>query len=431
MATQTKVSTHTQIAAVYLTRHRLDTMYTRGQWWHYANGVWQPIHDLQMSSEVWSLLREFEQRDGLRPAVTIKNSVMDCLKSEFYVPEELVDATHGMINLQNGVYDLESNKLLDHRPEYYLTTQLPFAYDDKAPTCMLPLYLLSTFTKPHSQDHDPELVTFLQEAIGYSLTTSVDQHVIFLCYGEGANGKGVLFHMIEQLAGVAAVPLDINQLRRERYQLADLAGKKVALCSETSATQNLVEDAIIKTLVSGDTMRVRQIYREPFTLYPTSKLWWAMNELPPVADTSEGFWRRIRVIPFNRQFTDTDQIKDLKQQLDQELPGIFNWAMAGLRRLRAQGTFTMPAQIRGITAQYRKESNPVALFVEEKCFVSPTATVASSIVYAAYKEWCKDNTFQAHSSKNFKCEMERLGFRHNKTMSNNQFQGLTTAKPFP
>ena len=424
MTTTTKTSTHTTIAAVYVSRHRENAMYTRGQWWHYAKGVWRPIHDLQMSAEVWHLLKEFEQRDGLRPTITVKNSVLDCLKGEFYVPEELVDSCHGMVNLQNGVYDLETNKLIDHRPEFYLTTQLPFAYDEKAPTCMLPLYLLSTFTKPHSMEHDPELVTFLQEAVGYSLTTSVDQHVIFLCYGEGANGKGVLFHMLEQLAGAAAVPLDINQLRRERYQLADLAGKKVALCSETSATQNLVEDAIIKTLVSGDTIRVRQIYREPFTLYPTSKLWWAMNELPPVADTSEGFWRRIRVIPFNRQFNDTDQIKDLKQQLDQELPGIFNWAMQGLRRLREQGTFTAPMQIKVLTAQYRKDSNPVALFVEDRCVVGALEKVQSSAIYAEYKEWCRENTFQAHSSKNFKCELQRLGFQWKRIASYSEFYGL-------
>ena len=252
----------------------------------------------------------------------------------------------------------------------------------------------------------------------------MDQHTIFLCYGEGANGKGVLFHMIEQLAGAAAVPLDINQLRRERYQLADLAGKKVALCSETSATQNLVEDALIKTLVSGDTMRVRQIYREPFTLYPTTKLWWSMNELPPVADTSEGFWRRIKVIPFNRQFNDADQIKDLKQQLDLELPGIFNWAMQGLRRLRTMGTFTIPAQIKILTAQYRHDSNPVALFVEDKCYVEATEETQSSAIYAAYKDWCSDNGFRNASSKNFKSEMERLGFRWRRTGPYSVFYGL-------
>ncbi len=422
--TQRGTKTHTYIAKEYITKHRDDTMYARGQWWHYTQGVWQPVHDLQMSNEAWALLCTFEEREGLRPTVTVKNSVIDRLKAEFFVPEEIVDAYHDLINLQNGVYNLDTGQLIDHKPEYYLTTQLPFAYDPNARISMWSLFLLTTFTQAHSAEFDQELIDLMQEAMGYSLTTSVAQHVIFLCYGEGANGKGVLFHVIEHLAGAAAVPLDINQLRRERYQLADLAGKKVALCSEVSATRNLVEDALIKTLVSGDTMRVRQIYREPFTLYPTTKLWWAMNELPPVADSSEGFWRRIRVLPFNRQFDQDAQIKDLKEQLDLELPGIFNWAMIGLKRLRAQGKFTSPAQVRGVTDQYRKESNPVALFVEEMCIVNPASHVQASAIYSAYKEWCKDNTFQAQSSKNFRHEMERLGFHAKKMASFNTFTGL-------
>jgi putative DNA primase/helicase len=408
-------------------------MYTRGQWWGYNKGLWQAIHDLQMSSAVWNLLEDFERREFIRPTVQMKNSILDCLKSQFYVPEQLVDASHNLINLQNGVYNLDDGQLLPHRPEFYMTTQLPFEYDQYARTSMWQLYLLSTFTKPESHEYDPELTTFLQEAVGYSLTTSVDQHVIFLCYGEGANGKGVLFYVIEKLGGSSAVPLDLNQLHRERYQLADLAGKKIALCSEVSSTKNLVEDAPVKSLVSGDTMRVRQIYGEPFTLYPSAKLWWAMNELPPVADTSEGFWRRIRVLPFNQQFDDKSQIKDLKEQLGQELPGIFNWAMAGLKRLRVQGKFTDPAQIRGITSQYRKESNPVALFVEEMCLPDkehpdPKAEIQSSKLYADYKEWCKTNTFQPHSSKNFKHEMQRLGFRHGKGQLCNVFFGISDVR---
>src|SRR5690606_7857354 len=121
--------------------------------------------------------------------------------------------------------------------------------------------------------------------------------------------------------------------------------KRIALCSEASSTHNLVDDATIKALIAGDTMQVRQIRQEPFELHPTAKLWWAMNELPAVADTSEGFWRRMRVVPFNRSFTEDERILDLKEKLDQELPGIFNWAIAGLRRLHNAGQFCHPQQV--------------------------------------------------------------------------------------
>ena len=406
---KTAIATHTEIARMYWMKHLSDTMYSRGQFYRYGEGVWEPIHDLLISRELWRHLTVYEAK-GLKPTRDIKNSVKDAILAELYVPEDCLDANDNLVNLTNGIYNLETQELLPHNPAQYLTTQLPFAYDANAQAVTWQLYLMSTFVKPHSVDFDLELAEFVQEAVGYSLTTSVQHHTTFWCYGEGANGKGVLFHVLEQLGGTACMSLNVGLFRRELYQLADLAGKRIALCSEAGATQNLVEDAYIKMLVGGDTMNVRQIRKDPFLLKPTAKLWWAMNELPPVADTSEGFWRRVMVIPFNRQFAVNERILDLKERLDAELPGIFNWAMQGLRRLRDRGRFVLPAQVSTATDEYRHEANPVALFVEECCFTNAPIDqqVLASALYSAYSDWCKENNYKPHSSKNFSHELERL-----------------------
>jgi putative DNA primase/helicase len=360
----------------------------------------------------------------MRPTRSIKGSVLDCVQKEMFVSEDKLDANENLINLQNGVYDLEKQELFPHSPSYYMTTQLPFAFDASAQAITWQMYLMSTFVKPRSVEFDKELAEFVQEAVGYSLTTSVCHHVTFWCYGEGANGKGVLFHALEQLGGTACMPLNVGLLKRELYQLADLAGKRIALCSESSATNSLVEDAYVKALVGGDTMNVRKIRKDPFVLEPKCKLWWSMNELPAVADTSEGFWRRVKVIPFNRQFNVNERILDLKEKLDAELPGIFIWAMDGLRRLRDRGRFVVPSQVSKATEQYRQEANPVALFVEEECCVYEAARMQSSVIYDAYKKWCLANNFKPHSSKNFKNEMERLDFEHKKDRDCNRFYGV-------
>jgi len=407
--TKKRIATHTEIARMYWMKRMADTMYSRGQFYRYGEGVWEPIHDLLISRELWRHLTAYEEK-GVRPTRDVKNSVGDAIKAELFVPEDCLDANENLVNLANGIYDLGTQTLLPHNPAQYLTTQLPFAYDSQAQAVTWQMYLMSTLVKPRSVEYDQELAEFVQEAVGYSLTTSVQHHVTFWCYGEGANGKGVLFHVLEQLGGTACMSLNVGLFKRELYQLADLAGKRIALCSEAGATQNLVEDAYIKMLVSGDTMNVRQIRKDPFLLKPMVKLWWAMNELPPVADTSEGFWRRVMVIPFNRQFATNERILDLKERLNAELPGIFNWAMAGLKRLRDRGRFVLPAQVTQSTEDYRHEANPVALFVEECCFTNaPIGQQAlSSTLYEAYNSWCKDNNYKPHSSKNFSHELERL-----------------------
>lgn len=428
MATKTKTKTgtitHTGLARMYIDRRRMDRMFTRGAWHIYANGVWAETHDLIIENELWNHLEAFEAQNRCRPTATTLRSVQHRIRAQLFVDEARVDAYPTLINLTNGIYQTDTGMLIPHNPDLYLTTQLPFAYNPAADINMWEMYLLTTFVKPRSTEHDPELIAFVQEAVGYSLTTSIQHHVAFWCHGEGANGKGVLFHVLEMLGGNATIPIDVKLLRRERYQLADLAGKRIAMCSESSAHDSLVEDAIIKTLISGDTLRVRQIHRQPFTLHPTMKLWWAMNTLPSVADTSMGFWRRTRVIPFNRQFKERERILDLKEQLALELPSIFNWAMIGLKRLQGRGHFVVPQQVKKATARYQKESNPLTLFIEEECIIEKDKKVQSSTIYNDYKGWCKDNTFKPYSRINFKREMERLGFFSKRLAAGVFFDGL-------
>jgi len=430
--TKKAVWTHTQLGWDYLMSHQ-DTMYSRGQFYRYHEGVWEPIHDLLIARELWRLLKTKEvSKDGhpgIRPTRDMKNSVWDYVRGEQFVPEDSLDANENLVNLKNGIYNLETQELMPHDPHQYLTTQLPFAYDAQAQAITWQMYLMSTLVKPRSVDFDQELAEFVQEAVGYSLTTSVCHHVTFWCYGEGANGKGVLFHVLEQLGGTACMSLNVGLFKRELYQLADLAGKRIALCSEAGATQNLVEDAYIKMLVSGDTMNVRQIRKDPFLLKPMVKLWWAMNELPPVADTSEGFWRRVMVIPFNRQFATNERILDLKERLDAELPGIFNWAMQGLKRLRDRGRFVLPAQVTKSTQEYRQDANPVALFIADECYTGKGLSGQSSALYSTYKDWCFDNNYKPHSSRNFKHEMERLGYHYKPEPAYRTFTGVTLKDP--
>jgi putative DNA primase/helicase len=345
-----------------------------------------------------------------------------------YVPVEHIDAYTSWSNMMNGVYNTIDGNRYPAKPEYYFTTQLPFEYNPTANAHYWQMYLYSTFTKPRDTTTDPELIEFLQEAMGYSLTTDVSHHCTFWCHGSGANGKGVLFHVLEQLGGSATVPLNVGLLKREQYQLAMLAGKRIALCSEASASGNLVEDALIKALVAGDSLNVRMVYRDPFILQPTVKLWWSMNELPAVADTSDGFWRRVRVIPFNRQFSEDEQMRDLKEKLDLELSGIFNWCMAGLRRLRSRGKFAVPSQVAVATASYRKDSNPVKLFIDSECIIDEDNKgywESSSTLYGAYKSWCYDNGFRHKSSQRFKTEMEKLKFFYDRDRTHGRlYKGL-------
>jgi putative DNA primase/helicase len=198
--------------------------------------------------------------------------------------------------------------------------------------------------------------------------------------------------------------------------LATLAGKRIALCSESSSTKNLLEDATIKALVAGDKMQVRQIKREPFILEPQVKLWWSMNRLPAVADTSHGMWRRIVMIPFNRIFDEKTRIRDLKDRLDRELPGIFNWCLEGYARIKAEGKFSYCQQAQVLKDDFQFESNTVRLFIDDCCVVNDdkvkNLSDTPSRIYNTYKIWTKLMNYHSMSNRSFKQEMESLRYEY-------------------
>ena len=417
--------TQSEIGRTYLHQHK-DTRYFRGHFHRYDHGVWEPLHEAMVNREVWTLLESQESVGACRPTANLRNGVIHYVEDHTFVAADEIDAQPHLINLENGSYDLDQQILQPHNQDDYLTTQLLFAYNPaaKCPTWQYYLESSLTLSQPMDKTHDSDLALFLQEAVGYSLTNDVSYHISFWCYGKGANGKGILFHVLESLGGTSAVPFNVNLLRRDRYQLADLAGKRIALCSEANSSDNVIEDGDIKALIAGDQMNVRQIRERTFQMRPQVKLWWSMNKLPTVTDTSTGFWRRIAVIPFNRSFEPHERQRDLKERLLDELPGIFNWAMIGLQRLYVNGQFTEPRQVKDQTEEYQKESNTVGLFVDEECQVINIATVQSSMVYKRYSDWCKANGYRAFSSRSFKREMELLGFYTKRVTAGIIYQGI-------
>jgi len=417
--------TQSELGDQWLEKHSEDTIYSRNTWYRYGGGVWGEMHRAHINREVWGVLKRNQKRHLCRPSTALRDGVTGYIKDQLFIPDEMLDQHPSYINLTNGVYHIDRQSLIDHDPSYYLTTQLPFSYDPGAECPMWEHWVRTSLVYPDDvQEHDPQLALFVQEAVGYSLTASTRHQVSFWCVGGGANGKSVLFHVLESLGGTSAMPFDANALSRNRYQIADLAGKRIALCPEANSWNNVVADADLKELIGGGSLLVRQIRERSFILHPIAKFWWAMNRVPVIADTSLGFWRRVRFIPFNRTFAPSERILDLTHRLDRELPGIFNWAMVGLARLMSAGAFTPCAQVAHTTEGYRQEANLVEGFVQDHCEKESSVNTSSSALYRAYRTWAERGGYKPVSAKSFKREIEALGHSHRHTASGNVYTGL-------
>ncbi len=393
--------------------------YFRGSWHRYENGWWQ--REQNVKRPIWKVLSD-NKWAGIKPRQNRANSVESYLQSQLYVPDEAVDAGHNYINLQNGMVNLATGQLEPHNRELYATWQLDFAHDPDA-QCPIWLQCLNDWLTHPDGKPDEEMICLLQEAFGYSLTTDTSFETGFWLYGPAASGKSTVLKVLQKLLGNGHTSLDLSMLDKNHYQLAELPGKRAITCPE-ARSNTVVADHIMKTLMSGERMVARQIYGRSFQLEPYAKLWWAMNELPSNRDRSDGLYRRLKILPFPNAIPLHKRDRKLLDKLRSELPGIFNWALEGLKRLRANGAFTEAAQAQQAVEAYRLENDVEKMFVDECCVVDPQASVRSSVLYDAYKLWCEENGYRAKTQKAVASDWARLGFEKKERREGNVYLGL-------
>jgi len=260
---------------------------------------------------------------------------------------------------------------------------------------------------------DEERIGFIGRAVGYSLTGDTSEQCLVTCYGTGSNGKSVLLAIIRAIAGgyAANTPFSTFEGRSRTSipnDLAALAGARLVTASETAEDTRLNESRL-KALTGGDPITARFLNHEFFTYRPVAKFWLAVNHKPRVTDDSYGFWRRVRLIPFTRQFG-TDADRNLVETLTGELPGILAWAVESALAWQTEG-LEAPAAVTAATGSYRTESDPLAEFLAAACVVADSCEVAASLAYRAYLAWAAEAGLRERESLSSRVFGERMATR--------------------
>jgi putative DNA primase/helicase len=296
-----------------------------------------------------------------------------------------------LLNVANGVLDLETSEIMSHDPNLMLTQISPVFYDPAA-TCPTFLQFLDTV-----MGGDDDVIRFLQKATGYSLTARTDEECMFILHGTGANGKSTFLETTGRLLGNYAQHTPTETLMVTRNEsisndVARLRGARLVTAAETETGQYLAE-AKIKQMVGCDTISARFLHREYFDFEPKFKIWMSCNHKPKIKGGDEGIWRRLRLVPFDVQIPPEQRDPSLKGQngkLAAELPGILNWALEGLQMWLDEG-LKAPARVSEATATYRSDSDAIRAFVEDRCRVDVTESERVSDMFEAYRNWCFTN----------------------------------------
>ncbi|MGN7409165.1 DNA primase family protein [Sporosarcina sp. SAFN-010] len=286
------------------------------------------------------------------------------------------------INLTNGMLNLNTMKLLPHSASYLSTVQIPIDFNPQAEAPKFQSFLRDITL------NDAELITVIQEFLGYILSGETKAEKAFYLFGGGANGKSVLATIITHLVGkenISSIPLaEFGQ----RFGLEGLINKSVNIAAENELGGKALKTENFKAIVSGDVINIEVKYRSSIAYKPHCKLVFLVNSLPDSMDVTNGYFRKLMIIPFRRTFKPEERNVNLTNELLEELSGILNWAMIGLHQLKQNKyQFSSCKAIEHSHQAYYAEQNPVKEFFLEHVQVTEGGRTRQAEFHEKYLLW--------------------------------------------
>lgn len=420
------------LAREFESRAKVSLVFDRDDLWRYdiGTGLWEVVDREQVTRLVGLLAgmpidSEEKNAKSFKGSKSNADGVLAYLRSRprgefgkgfFDAAPEGVAVPNGFVKMKGGEVVLEACEWT-HR----VRDRMPIAFDR---TAVAPTWLESLEDWFEGDPDGEDKVAFLQEFVGACLlgfATRFQKCAILV--GEGANGKSVFVEVVTALfphGTVTAVPP--HDFSDERMGAA-LDRSRLNAVSEVPERAILASEGF-KAAVSGDLMTRREAYCKAITFKPRAGHLFAANRLPVVTDTSDGFWRRAVVVGFNQRFEGERCDRGLASRIiKSELEGVFAWAVEGASRLERRGRFTLPSSSGNALDEWRRESNPVELWLDERC--ERSGWTDATALFDDFARWTHANGFKLLSSREFGKRMIHTLGRDSKRKSSRSEYGAT------
>jgi putative DNA primase/helicase len=385
-----------------------------GEWRCYEAGWWRPIEDLRIEAQVMDVLERCRE-ERVKVTRHLLSSVLKLGQLSVFVARQRWDADPDIHVLGNGTLEVSTRTFREHRPEDYATLALSYDYDPEADCEVFKAVLRKAA---------PDAVEFLQEFAGYCLTPDTSLETALWFKGPRGSGKSTVIEGFVAMLGDKHGVLGLGEIESSPFALSRIPGKTLLVSTEQPSSY-LRSTHVIDALISGESIIMDRKHRDAEEVTPTAKIVWAMNEAPRIANTTSGIFRRVKIVEFPALKGKRNPA--VKEWVKAEGPGILNWALEGLARLRERGGFEFPESVISATAEFEKSNDIPAQFVEEQCIVAMPHEVASNMLYSRYKGWCEDNGHRPMSNNRIGEEWKRLGFTPFKGSGGRRFwKGLKT-----
>lgn len=356
------------------------------------------------------------RKQRMRPKLAAAREVLQAYPA-VHSTMDAFDRPELLLNVANGIVDLTTGELRPHDRGLYLMQQGPIAYDPTATCPMFDEFLAGVMP-------DEERRAYLARVMGYTLTGSTSEQVMFIHHGDGQNGKGVFMRIAMGVLGDYAQAVPGSTLMAKRNDggipndIARMVGKRLLSTSETGRNAEgrgkALDEELVKRLTGEDVISARFLNAEFFDFRPVGKIHLATNHLPDVSG-SHSMARRLHDIGWDIIVPPAKRIRGLDEKiLAREASGVLNWAIRGCLDWQQRG-LAVPESVTAKTREHIAQSNPLATWLEEETDDVLAAATENSALYASYKTWAeKAGVRHPMSLKAFTIRLAENGYEQSK-----------------
>lgn len=396
-----------------------------GKMYYFSGAIYEELPFEVFGDIIYDLLKKCELPMG---DFSRLESVVKVCRRRVCTKELRIDKEK--VVFDNCVVDTRTREVFEFSPKHIQFVQLPYEYDAFAGCVLWKKFLDRVLPSKVYQK-------ILQEFLG-SLFVSrklVKMETMMILYGNGSNGKSVIFDTVVGILGKESVSsFGIDELtgkgQERKRNIASINGKRLNYSSESRHMTLKGDSGTLKALISGEPIEARPMYGDNFTVDEIPHIMVNANVLPNVDDWTYGMRRRICILPFTEQISKEEQNKELSRELRDEYSAIFNWILDGRDSFARNGyKLSESLELEDFMEDYEHSFNNVTRFMKEEGFapclrdkhdVTPVWMKATAL-YKKYKTWVALNFEILEPVRAFTSKLKDAGFKTRRVSTGTEF----------
>lgn len=413
----------------YLTKQKMYRI------WNQEKGVWVCDESEQINEIVKEFIMEempmlikktednnvrksFETLIKHRDNMASVSSILKCARSRpnMTATTDDFDIYDNLLNLKNGVLNLDTCDFLKHNKEYMMTKTMNVLFDKDAEdrTWNKFLQVLS--------NQDKDWCKYLLRTIAYMLRGNPTDHCMFIWYGPRArNGKTTFSKALLHIFNNYGTTLPPNTLAKSKNRIGDkpnpdiirLVGERFVNIPETDKEYHL-NSALIKSLTGGDAMAIRDLYSSYQDFENKGVFVLHSNHLPKVDDDTIFTSGRIVVIPFEHFLEENERDPQMFQKLTTEKAksSLLNLLIKAVKKNKQYGIKTnQPKRVIAETQKYINQADTIEWFIKENIAKKYGEWIKTELLVSRYDNWAKENRLASISTNALTSALKLRGFR--------------------